>query len=78
MIGNVWEWTRSIPGLRREDAFVIEPDLNGVHDRIVRGSSWLSQEDESPHVTFRSFDPSCNAYEDLGFRIAIVTRKATR
>jgi hypothetical protein len=42
----------------------------GVGDRIVRESSRLSCEAESPETTFRSFDPKCNVYEDLSFRVA--------
>jgi formylglycine-generating enzyme required for sulfatase activity len=71
MAGNVWEWTRSRPFPYSSEHDPEREVTEGLHDRIVRGSSWLSAERESPAATFRSYDPSCNAYEDLGFRIAI-------
>ncbi len=72
VVGNVWEWTRSVKSVRRQDRFQPRTPLDSCEERVVRGSSWLSGEEESPCVTFRSFDPPCNAYEDLGLRIAIV------
>jgi formylglycine-generating enzyme required for sulfatase activity len=71
LVGNVWEWTASIA--RPYDARSFSKDLEpqGLNDRIARGSSWLSSENESTEITFRSFDPPYNAYEDLGLRIAI-------
>jgi formylglycine-generating enzyme required for sulfatase activity len=74
LVGNAWEWTASKSQLYSEDTFnqVIAIE-QGVHDRICRGSSWLSSEEESPQITFRSFDPPFNAYEDLGFRIVLRT-----
>jgi formylglycine-generating enzyme required for sulfatase activity len=50
----------------------------GVGDRIVRGSSWLSREAESPETNFRSFDPLCKVYEDLGFRVACYERRRSQ
>ena len=69
LIGNVWEWTSSRPDGYSLEGFNQHVDLSGTGDRVVRGSSWMSGEPESPHSTFRSFDPPCNAYEDLGFRL---------
>lgn len=71
LVGNVWEWTASKSGPYTSDSFRQILDTNGLEDRIARGSSWLSSEEESTEITFRSFDPPYNAYEDLGFRIAI-------
>ncbi len=75
IVGNVWEWTRSVPGVLKGASFRNVPSTDGNSDRVVRGSSWLSTEPESASITFRSFDPPCNAYEDLGFRIAIVAQE---
>lgn len=74
MVGNVWEWTLS--SLAVYHAGVVEdiPPRDGMVERVVRGSSWLSHEPESVEVTFRSFDPPFNAYEDLGFRVVVKRR----
>jgi formylglycine-generating enzyme required for sulfatase activity len=71
-VGNVWEWTSSIAEPYTNNSFSDVVNFEGLQDRIARGSSWLSPEIEASQITFRSFDPPCNAYEDLGFRIAIV------
>jgi formylglycine-generating enzyme required for sulfatase activity len=71
IVGNVWEWTSSQPRVY-EPGCVEQPiTLAGLADRVVRGCSWLSAEPEAAEVTFRSFDPPFNAYEDLGLRVAI-------
>ena len=72
VVGNVWEWTASKAAIYSEKSFEQNMDVEGLDDRISRGSSWLSSEEESTQVTFRSFDPPYNAYEDLGLRIAVV------
>jgi formylglycine-generating enzyme required for sulfatase activity len=71
MVGNVWEWTASTVGHYQPGCVAAAPDATGLPDRIVRGTSWLSAEPESAEVTFRSYDPPFNAYEDLGFRISV-------
>ncbi len=71
LVGNVWEWTATKVGAYTARSFEQVVDVEGLDDRISRGSSWLSSEEESTFVTFRSFDPPYNVYEDLGFRIAI-------
>jgi formylglycine-generating enzyme required for sulfatase activity len=71
LVGNVWEWTASRVGAYTDQSFDQTVSADGVEDRISRGSSWLSSEEEATQVTFRSFDPPYNAYEDLGFRIAV-------
>jgi formylglycine-generating enzyme required for sulfatase activity len=71
LVGNVWEWTASQAKPYGASSFAQKIILDGLDDRIARGSSWLSSEEESTQVTFRSFDPPYNAYEDLGFRIVI-------
>jgi formylglycine-generating enzyme required for sulfatase activity len=76
LVGNAWEWTSSFAGAYSSRSFDQVVDASGTGDRISRGSSWLSSEEESTQVTFRSFDPPYNAYEDLGFRIAIASVNA--
>ena len=71
IVGNVWEWTGSKTGPYSKVTFEQTYDTNGVDDRIARGSSWMSSEVEAAEVTFRSFDPPYNAYEDLGFRLVM-------
>ena len=71
LVGNVWEWTASKVGAYTKTSFEQTLHVDGLEDRIARGSSWLSSEEESTQITFRSFDPPYNAYEDLGFRVAI-------
>ena len=71
LVGNVWEWTASKANPYTLASFNQSFDSADVEDRISRGSSWLSSEEESTQVTFRSFDPPFNAYEDLGFRIVV-------
>jgi formylglycine-generating enzyme required for sulfatase activity len=71
LAGNVWEWTLSHPLIYDASQDAARDAKDGVEDRVVRGSSWLSREHESSQATFRSFDPPCNVYEDLGFRVAI-------
>lgn len=71
VVGNVWEWTATKVGAYSARSFAQVVDVEGLDDRISRGSSWLSSEEESTFVTFRSFDPPYNVYEDLGFRMAI-------
>jgi len=72
MVGNVWEWTVSKVQPYSKETFNQIADETSFEDRIARGSSWLSSEEESTQITFRSFDPPYNAYEDLGFRIVII------
>ena len=75
LIGNVWEWTcsRAEPYSAHSFEQICEIDEH-LADRVARGSSWLSSEIESAEITFRSFDPPYNAYEDLGFRVCIGAR----
>jgi len=78
LVGNVWEWTGSKSGPYTDKAFDQVVSLEGLDDRISRGTSWLSSEEESTQVTFRSFDPPYNVYEDLGFRIVIEDKENGR
>jgi len=75
LIGNTWDWTRSQKRQYKDIVDVQSEDITGLTERIVRGGSWLSGEKESASLTFRSFDPPCNAYEDLGFRVGIYFAK---
>jgi formylglycine-generating enzyme required for sulfatase activity len=76
LVGNAWEWTGSLACAYSDRSFDQVVDPLSLEDRISRGSSWLSSEEESTQVTFRSFDPPYNAYEDLGFRIAVAAASA--
>ena len=69
MTGNVWEWTSS--SVTRYDS--AEATLEDKAMRITRGGSWLTQEPEAIEVTFRTFDPPFNAYEDLGMRVVVAS-----
>jgi formylglycine-generating enzyme required for sulfatase activity len=73
MIGNVWEWTKSLNGKFGEIENPEGVGESALNERIVRGGSWLSASPATSNICVRSFDPPCNAYEDLGFRI--VARK---
>lgn len=67
--GNVWEWVSSPKPILENRA---DETQNGhLHERVVRGGSWFSREPLSWHSAFRLFDPPCNAYWDLGFRIVV-------
>jgi formylglycine-generating enzyme required for sulfatase activity len=74
VVGNVWEWTASFAEPYSAKIFDQTVQESGLFDRVARGSSWLSSEVESTEITFRSFDPPYNAYEDLGFRICVSGR----
>jgi formylglycine-generating enzyme required for sulfatase activity len=69
MGGNVWDWVSSLqipwndPGDRERSS--------GLQKRGVRGGSWFSREPMATHVSFRLDDPPCNAYWDLGLRVAV-------
>jgi formylglycine-generating enzyme required for sulfatase activity len=67
--GNVWEWvsSRSLPWDSGDD----RESADGLDNRVCRGGSWYSSEPLASHVSFRSDDPPCNAYWDLGFRIVV-------
>ncbi|MET9959147.1 SUMF1/EgtB/PvdO family nonheme iron enzyme [Streptomyces sp. NPDC006326] len=73
MIGNVWEWTRSL-AWPYDDTRPGREDIGALGDRIVRGGSWFSREPLARRIQFRSYDPPQNAYVDLGFRVAFYTR----
>ena len=72
LIGNVWEWTGSKVAHYSLHSFDQEPEHLTFVNKIARGSSWLSSEEKSTQLTFRSFDPSYKAHEDLGFRILVL------
>ena len=67
LVGNVWEWC----GSTAEQPYGLFRVTGPLADRATRGSSWLTREPLARDVSFRSFDPPCNAYVDVGFRIAI-------
>lgn len=69
MVGNVWEWCRSEAPSEPVGPFAAVS--GGPPDRTTRGSSWLSKEPLSRNAAFRSWDPPCNAYVDLSFRVSI-------
>ncbi|MCX7108539.1 MAG: SUMF1/EgtB/PvdO family nonheme iron enzyme, partial [Proteobacteria bacterium] len=75
MVGNVWEWTRSLWGfdypyslddLQREDL-----KAGGDKSRVVRGGSWSYDQDDSRcAVRFRFLPDSRGNY--YGFRVVVV------
>jgi formylglycine-generating enzyme required for sulfatase activity len=68
-VGNVWEWC-----LSPADEYTARPSISpegGLGDRVTRGSSWLAKEPLTRDVAFRSYDPPCNAYVDLGLRVVV-------
>jgi len=75
MIGNVWDWTLSsaVPYSGRKPM----PTVSGLDTRITRGGSWLAKLPSTRRVVFRSYDPPCNAYADLGFRPVIAQKIGT-
>ncbi|WP_234536389.1 SUMF1/EgtB/PvdO family nonheme iron enzyme [Streptomyces shenzhenensis] len=72
MVGNVWEWTKSL-AWSYSDARPGREDISDQGDRTVRGGSWFSREMNARKIQFRSYDPPQNAYVDLGFRVAYYT-----
>lgn len=68
MAGNVWDWVTSLQIPWNDSRDRERP--GGLDKRGVRGSSWFSREPMATHVSFRLDDPPCNAYWDLGFRVA--------
>lgn len=69
MVGNVWEWCLSEAPTPPTERFAAIQ--GGGPDRTTRGSSWLSKEPLARNAAFRSWDPPCNAYVDLSFRVAM-------
>lgn len=73
LVGNVWEWTASEKQPYSVETIGSFAACDSMTDRIARGSSWQSREPEAAKITFRSFDPPYNAYDDLGFRIVVAS-----
>jgi formylglycine-generating enzyme required for sulfatase activity len=75
MVGNVWEWTRSLWGFdypyslddfRREDL-----KAGDDNSRVVRGGSWDNSQGRARcAVRFRS-EPDLRYYFSLGFRVVL-------
>lgn len=67
LLGNVWEWTENVPGLR--------PDEEGYH--YVFGGSFRhlcgADTEEAPRTVVSTFA----AYETLGFRCAMSAEEET-
>ena len=80
MIGNVWEWTRSLWGmslLKPEFAYPYEPDdgreNTGANDtvrRVLRGVSFYN-DPQGARSAFRYRYSPRNLFESVGFRVVI-------
>jgi formylglycine-generating enzyme required for sulfatase activity len=81
MIGNVWEWTRSLWGkeLGKPDfVYPYEPDdpnredLKAGNDvlRVVRGGSWNFSR-RNARCAYRSRNPPGARDDDIGFRVVL-------
>ena len=66
LVGNIWEWC----GSQAQEPCGVFSDTGPIVDRATRGSSWLARELLTRDIAFRSYDPPCNAYVDVGFRVA--------
>ncbi len=62
LAGNVWEWCEDRYGTRRLD-------------RVLRGGSWYAGERARLSLGYRSFVPSTEAYDDVGFRCVLEPEK---
>ena len=73
MVGNVWEWTRSIylpypydlADSKREDVKA-EKDVA----RVVRGGAWGTRRDYA-RCAFRLWYPPGSRFDDIGFRVVL-------
>jgi formylglycine-generating enzyme required for sulfatase activity/GTPase SAR1 family protein len=70
MIGNVWEWTRSIFKNYPYDPTDGREDLDKQSSRVLRGGSWLYDQSFA-RTTYRySYVPN-NFSKNIGFRVVI-------
>ncbi len=81
MIGNVWEWTRSLWGtdlVKPDFAYPYQADdarrealdaANKVY-RVVRGGSWSARR-VSARCAYRNWDPPDFRLVNLGFRVVL-------
>jgi iron(II)-dependent oxidoreductase len=81
MIGNVWEWTRSLWGKRFSEPdfpYPYDPDdrkrefLEAGNDefRVVRGGSWLNNRGRARCAFRLGYHPNAQ-YVSLGFRVVL-------
>jgi formylglycine-generating enzyme required for sulfatase activity len=81
MIGNVWEWTRSLWGTGLEEPDFAYPyqadyarcealDAGGEVYRVMRGGSWLSHRDLAC-CAYRDRDLPDDRLDHLGFRVML-------
>jgi formylglycine-generating enzyme required for sulfatase activity len=64
MSGNVWEWCLN------EYSKTEKIDISGSEKRVVRGGSWLYDQDYA-RVTYRYYGYPNYRYDDNGFRLAV-------
>lgn len=73
MLGNLWEWTRSVHGdypYPTDDSKREDPAAGDDEYRVVRGGSWSSPRDHARCACRVRLDPdSCSL--DLGFRVVL-------
>ena len=84
MVGNVWEWTRSLWGkdfFETEFGYPYQPDDSKREDlragdeilRVVRGGSWSDDQVNSRCAVRLRYPPdSRNYYHHFGFRVVVV------
>lgn len=71
MIGNVWEWTRSLHRPYADKAYdgaEAQKDYRG--DRVVRGGSWSDHADDA-RCADRHWDHPDGRNYDIGFRVVL-------
>ena len=69
MAGNVWEWVGSLYKPYPYDASDGREDMNSSGDRVLRGGSWLYN-DDFVRSADRFRNSPTNTYVDFGFRCA--------
>ena len=89
MSGNVWEWTRSLCGVRiggsQRLGYPYQPDDPTREDlvapdskrRVVRGGSFYNV-GHFARAAFRDWYSQFNRYDSIGFRVVVARPRASR